>query len=260
MCQINTDPMKSNLGYLNVLEPPDFIFDEFSTDILITEGEDVSLICRASGRPKPLIVWKRESGEEIILREDGGAKYSASSFQGDVLFLHKVTREAMGIYLCIASNGVPPSIQRKHSLVVLFHPTIQVPNQLVGAPFNTDVILECIIQASPKAISYWIKDTGEMIVSSPKFGIKEIEKSLYEIRALLLVKNFNAVDVGSYSCIAKNSIVETSDGDVCDKNIDAGELRRKETLCALFCCPTTKKCELNSSGIILGSMLSSPCN
>lgn len=43
----------------------------------------------------------------------------ATSYQGEVLQLNKVTREAMGIYLCIASNGVPPSIQRKHSLIVL---------------------------------------------------------------------------------------------------------------------------------------------
>ncbi|XP_063704989.1 lachesin-like isoform X2 [Culicoides brevitarsis] len=210
MCQINTDPMKSNLGYLNVLEPPDFILDEFSTDIVITEGDDVSLVCRASGRPKPSIVWKRENGDEIILREDGGGKYSATSFQGEVLQLNKVTREAMGTYLCIASNGVPPSIQRKHTLIVLFHPTIHVPNQLVGSPIGTDVMLECIIQASPKAISYWIRDTGEMVVSSQKYLMKEILKSPYETRALLTVHSLNKMDVGSYSCIAKNSIGEVT--------------------------------------------------
>lgn len=68
------------------------------------------------------------------------------------------------------------------------------------------MILECIIQASPKAISYWIRDTGEMVVSSQKYLIKEIVKSVYETRAMLTVNNLNKMDVGSYSCIAKNSI------------------------------------------------------
>lgn len=41
------------------------------------------------------------------------------------------------------------------------HPVIQVPNQLVGAPLGTDVVLECHVEASPKSINYWVRDTGE---------------------------------------------------------------------------------------------------
>lgn len=40
------------------------------------------------------------------------------------------------------------------------HPVIQVPNQLVGAPLGTDVTIECHVEASPKSINYWVKDTG----------------------------------------------------------------------------------------------------
>ncbi|PSN46992.1 hypothetical protein C0J52_17353, partial [Blattella germanica] len=39
-------------------------------------------------------------------------------------------------------------------------PLIQVPNQLVGAPTGTDVTLQCHVEASPKAINYWTRDTG----------------------------------------------------------------------------------------------------
>lgn len=37
-------------------------------------------------------------------------------------------------------------------------PVIRVPNQLVGAPRGTDVALECLVEASPKSINYWVKD------------------------------------------------------------------------------------------------------
>lgn len=41
------------------------------------------------------------------------------------------------------------------------HPLIQVPNQLVGAPVNTDVTLQCHVEASPKAINYWTRESGK---------------------------------------------------------------------------------------------------
>lgn len=45
-------------------------------------------------------------------------------------------------------------------LVVSVHPVIHVPNQLVGAPLGTDVTLECYVEAFPKSINYWVRDTG----------------------------------------------------------------------------------------------------
>lgn len=46
-------------------------------------------------------------------------------------------------------------------MFITVHPVIRVPNQLVGAPLGTDVTLECMLEAFPKAISYWIHDKGE---------------------------------------------------------------------------------------------------
>lgn len=56
-------------------------------------------------------------------------------------------------------------------VVMLFsvHPVIHVPNQLVGSPVGTDVSLECHIEAFPKSINYWIRDTGEEESMEMKF-------------------------------------------------------------------------------------------
>lgn len=57
-----------------------------------------------------------------------------------------------------------PSLSHSLSLfAITVHPVIQVPNQLVGAPLGTDVQIECHVEASPKSINYWIKDTGECV-------------------------------------------------------------------------------------------------
>ncbi|EAT44398.1 AAEL004233-PA [Aedes aegypti] len=90
----------------------------------------------------------------------------------------------------------------------ILHPVIQVPNQLVGAPLGTDVSIECLVEASPKSINYWVKDTGEMIVSSPKYQVQDIPKSLYETKMTMTVRAIQKEDMGSYRCIAKNSLGE----------------------------------------------------
>lgn len=40
------------------------------------------------------------------------------SVEGETLWLPKVTRGEMGDYLCIASNGVPPSVSKRMKLQV----------------------------------------------------------------------------------------------------------------------------------------------
>ncbi|XP_017786979.1 PREDICTED: neuronal growth regulator 1-like [Nicrophorus vespilloides] len=67
MCQINTDPMKSQVGYLDVVVPPDILDYPTSTDMVVREGSNVSLRCAARGSPEPTIAWRREGGEAIPL-------------------------------------------------------------------------------------------------------------------------------------------------------------------------------------------------
>lgn len=66
MCQINSDPMKSQVGFLEVVVPPD-ILDEFtSQDLLVNEGHNVTLKCSAVGQPEPTITWRRERGKPLL--------------------------------------------------------------------------------------------------------------------------------------------------------------------------------------------------
>ncbi|XP_034485715.1 protein amalgam [Drosophila innubila] len=208
MCQLNTDPMKSQIGFLDVVIPPDFISEDTSSDVIVPEGSSVRLTCRARGYPEPIVTWRREDGSEIVLKDTQGTKSLVSSYRGEVLKLTKISRNEMGSYLCIASNGVPPSVSKRISLSIHFHPVIQVPNQLVGAPLGTDVQIECHVEASPKSINYWIKDTGEMIVSSNKYHVLDNSQSVYETKMTMIVRKFQKDDVGSYRCIAKNSLGE----------------------------------------------------
>lgn len=208
MCQINTDPMQSQMGYLDVVVPPDFITEETSGDVMVPEGGTVRLSCRARGTPTPRVTWRREDGSVIILRDSNGGKNKVAAYEDEVLTLNKISRSDMGAYLCIASNGVPPSISKRIVIKVHFHPVIQVPNQLVGAPLNTDVTLECYIESSPKSINYWVKDNNEMLIMSSKFEVVNTMISSFENRMALTVRKLSPADVGGYRCVAKNSLGE----------------------------------------------------
>ncbi|XP_033211072.1 lachesin-like [Belonocnema kinseyi] len=207
MCQVNTDPMKSQSAFLEVVIPPDIIYEETSGDLMIPEGGSAKLVCKARGYPKPDIVWRREDGNEITSRSGHtGGKTRVAFAEGEILIFPKVTRSEMGAYLCIASNGVPPSVSKRMMLHVHFRPLIQVPNQLVGAPTTTDVTLVCYVEASPKPINYWTRDTGEMIISNDKYAMSEAKSSVYSAQMRLLIKGLQDRDFGGYKCISKNSL------------------------------------------------------
>ncbi|XP_078034686.1 lachesin [Augochlora pura] len=213
MCQINTNPMKWQTGTLSIVVPPDFIPEETSGDVMVREGGQVRLTCRARGVPPPRVSWRREDGENIIIRQPFAAGSqnqkthvtSVTEHQGEDLKLTKISRHEIGVYLCIASNGVPPAVSKRISINVHFPPVIHVPNQLVGAPLGTDVALVCFVEASPKSINYWEKD-NVMIIASQQYGVQAISKSQFEVRMVLTIRNLQKRDVGTYQCVAKNSL------------------------------------------------------
>ncbi|KAI8420908.1 hypothetical protein MSG28_008078 [Choristoneura fumiferana] len=208
MCQVNTDPMRSRKGYLQVVVPPSIIDNMTSTDMVVREGSDVSLVCRASGYPEPYVMWRREDGQDFNYNGE-----SVSVVDGETLTITKVSRLHMGAYLCIASNGVPPSISKRIMLMVQFPPMLSIPNQLEGAYIGQDVTLECHTEAYPSSINYWTTDRGDMIISEMEIVGGKYEAfpmdSGYNKFMMLKIRNITKEDFGFYKCIAKNSLGET---------------------------------------------------
>ncbi|XP_076354583.1 lachesin-like isoform X2 [Tachypleus tridentatus] len=213
MCQINTVPMKSQVGYLDVFVPPEIIGAESSSDVMVREGFNVTLTCRSKGYPTPTITWRREDGEPLavgnwqnnIIQDQS---LSEKVLKGAQLNITKVSRLHMGAYLCIASNGVPPSVSHRIILQVHFPPLIWIPHQLVGALLGSDITLECHTEAFPTPINYWTKEDGAMIVSNMKYTCGTVEES-YKIYMKLTIRNVEPDDYGKYRCFAKNSLGET---------------------------------------------------
>ncbi|KAF8793728.1 Kazal-type serine protease inhibitor like protein [Argiope bruennichi] len=83
-----------------------------------------------------------------------------------------------------------------------------IPNQLVGAPLDKDVTLDCHTEAYPASINYWAKDGGDMIINDAKYETSIKEKN-YKVHMRLAIKNLEPQDFGTYKCFAENSLGST---------------------------------------------------
>ncbi|XP_050734679.1 lachesin-like [Eriocheir sinensis] len=210
MCQINTASAMTIAGYLTVVVPPDIVDNESSGDVIAQEGNDIKLRCRAKGSPRPTVTWKREDGQHITVNKST----TVPEYTGEVLRLSKVSRMDMGAYLCIASNGHPPTVSKRILVSVDFPPMLWIPHQLIGAARGKTVVLECFTEAHPTSLNYWTRGDGNMIYDSMKYRIENrVGNPEYKIHMLLTVRYLDEDDFGTYRCVAKNPRGET-DGSI----------------------------------------------
>ncbi|XP_065085841.1 lachesin-like [Ochlerotatus camptorhynchus] len=176
--------------------------------MVVREGTNVTLTCKAKGFPEPYVMWRREDGDEMPI---GGENVNV--VDGEMLHITRVSRLHMTAYLCVASNGVPPSISKRVHLRVQFPPMLSIPSQLEGAYLGQDVILECHTEAYPASINYWTTERGDMIISDTSRTGDKFEtlsrNSGYTKYMQLKIRTVGPSDFGSYRCVAKNSLGET---------------------------------------------------
>jgi len=53
--------------------PPSIVDKETSSDMVVREGSNVSMACKAEGYPEPYIMWRREDGDDINYNGNEGS-------------------------------------------------------------------------------------------------------------------------------------------------------------------------------------------
>ncbi|KAJ3627960.1 hypothetical protein MTP99_015293 [Tenebrio molitor] len=188
-----------------VAVPPDIDDSGTSSDVTVEEGDNVTLSCSASGHPEPRILWRREDGDHIILQDNPHDIKKVDTYSGPALRLVRIDRKQMGSYLCIASNDVPPAVSKRVTLSVNFAPKVQVQKALVGAPLFSNVKLKCDVEAFPNSNNYWVKEHDEVLLNGFKYTTQE-KRSGYKVIMVLTIHNVNRSDIGTYSCVASNTM------------------------------------------------------
>ncbi|XP_026824045.1 uncharacterized protein LOC105281462 isoform X2 [Ooceraea biroi] len=156
----------------------------------------------------------------------GFLKVVVSSIEGPELEITRVTRVHMGPYLCIASNGVPPTVSKRIVLIVHFKPMVRIENQLMGAYEGQTLTLECDSEAFPPPITYWIRSWNETITNDENYKVDTFAKKKYEVTMRLIIKSVRALDFDSFRCVATNSLGQT-DGKIKIYKLDDQPTTRK---------------------------------
>lgn len=191
-CSIGPRPIISKVVELGILVAPSITSS--SHDDAYQIGSLVTLTCDVKGVPPPSITWARyttKTGQKIDLEVDGRT-YSMS-----------VTYEDAGIYECLASNGVAPSVVSKMRVDVVFPPQINVLYRVMSQEEGASTLMTCLIISNPSKDLYWERN-GQRVIASHKYGIQKWDVGEYQTTLGLFINRLVAADFGDYKCIAQN--------------------------------------------------------
>lgn len=95
-------------------------------------------------------------------------------------------------------------------MFVTVPPMLWIPHQLVGAPLNYAVTLECFTESNPSSLNYWTREDGQMIHESKKYRTENtVGSPSYKTHMKLTINQIQQSDYGTYKCVAKNPRGET---------------------------------------------------
>ena len=94
---------------LKVGQPP-VILDNSTQSVTALEGQEVELLCEASGIPQPQVSWMRKDNASL---PNGSIAYN-----GNRLKFNPIKLEDRGIYHCVADNGIGEAVLKNVALDV----------------------------------------------------------------------------------------------------------------------------------------------
>lgn len=190
VCQLS-DENKDIIHTVEILVPPSIRTSPSSGQLTARKGGSITLECKASGNPVPVIYWSRK---------DNPLPNGEKAFEGFSITLDKVDRHQAGVYQCTATNGVGDPVTVDMQLDVLYAPEITVEKSTVHTGEGSNAQLVCIIHGEPQPQVTWYQDS---------FPVEATDRRIMESRGnkyVMNIINVRSSDFGNYSCQAENSI------------------------------------------------------
>uniref|UniRef100_H0WC62 Hemicentin-1 n=1 Tax=Cavia porcellus TaxID=10141 RepID=H0WC62_CAVPO len=172
--------------FLTVQEPPKVTV--MPKNQSFTGGSEVSIMCSATGYPKPKITWT--VNDMFIV---GSHRYRMTS-EGTLLIKNAVPKDA-GSYSCLASNSA--GMDKQTSILRYMEaPKLMVVQSELLVALGDTTVMECKTSGVPPPQVKWFK--GDLELRPSTFLI------INPLLGLLKIQETQDLDAGDYTCVAIN--------------------------------------------------------
>ncbi|KAI1289145.1 Hemicentin-2 [Halotydeus destructor] len=208
----NTAGQDSHTQQLIVKQTPKWLKEP--QDVIVAIGHDISVECSASGSPTPVISWFKLNQQK-----------KHKLYNGNYLRMSAISEEAVGVYECLADNGVDEALVKTikvsvnvlllcahfaemiqlaacvlllHAVTALDPPKISpIINAIVHE--NTKLKKFCTAESgSPPLTFEWFKNGGKLDNS--------VKITNQEDFSVLAIDSVQSKSAGNYTCTVTNSV------------------------------------------------------
>ncbi|XP_043350801.1 neuronal cell adhesion molecule isoform X31 [Dermochelys coriacea] len=163
-------------------------------NLVLSPGEDGTLICRANGNPKPNISWLTNGVPIAIAPEDPSRKVD-----GDTIIFSDVQERSSAVYQCNASNEYGYLLANAFVNVLAEPPRILTPaNKLYQIIANNPALLDCAFFGSPVPEIEWFKGVKGSILHGDLY--------VFHDNGTLEIPVAQKDSSGTYTCVARNKL------------------------------------------------------
>ncbi|XP_016045986.1 neuronal cell adhesion molecule isoform X8 [Erinaceus europaeus] len=163
-------------------------------NLVLSPGEDGTLICRANGKPKPRISWLSNGVPVEIAPDDPSRK-----IDGDTIIFSNVQERSSAVYQCNASNEYGYLLANAFVNVLAEPPRILTSvNTLYQVIANRPALLDCAFFGSPLPTIEWFKGAKGSALREDIYVLHE--------NGTLEIPVAQKDSTGTYTCVARNKL------------------------------------------------------
>ncbi|XP_078010455.1 neuronal cell adhesion molecule isoform X14 [Phascolarctos cinereus] len=163
-------------------------------NLVLSPGEDGTLICRANGNPKPSISWLT-NGVPIEMAPDDPSR----KIDGDTILFSDVQESSSAVYQCNASNEYGYLLANAFVNVLAEPPRILTEANLrYQVISDRPAMLDCAFFGSPIPTIEWFKGT--------KGSVLQEDTYVFHDNGTLEIPVAQKDSAGTYTCVVRNKL------------------------------------------------------
>ncbi|XP_047245408.1 neuronal cell adhesion molecule-like isoform X15 [Girardinichthys multiradiatus] len=163
-------------------------------NLVLAPGENGVLTCRASGTPKPSVIWLM-NGDLI----ENSPKDISRNVEDDTIIFYDVQIGSSAVYQCNISNPYGYLLSNAFVNVLSEPPRVLTPaNKLYQVIENRPVLMDCSSFGSPIPKIKWFKDSRSSTLDGDSYILHD--------NGTLEIQVAQAQHKGKYICVASNML------------------------------------------------------